>query len=62
MDCYSVDILYLSEAFGGARIRNCDIKPTDGSTDFTVSQAVARSENPGGLVVSTVVGIICPPG
>ena len=32
MDCYLVDILYLSEAFGGARIGNCDIKPTDGAT------------------------------
>ena len=31
MDCYLVDILYLSEAFGGARIGNCDIKPTDGA-------------------------------
>ena len=34
MDCYLVDILYLSEAFGGARIGNCDIKPTDGATIF----------------------------
>ena len=34
MDGYLVDILYLSEAFGGARIRNCDIKPTDGATIF----------------------------
>ena len=34
MDCYLVDILYLSEAFGGARIGNCDIKPTDGTTIF----------------------------
>ena len=28
MDCYLVDILYLSEAFGGARIGYCDNKPT----------------------------------
>ena len=34
MDCYLVDILYLSEAFGGTRIGNCDIKPTDGATIF----------------------------
>ena len=34
MNCYLVDILYLSEAFGGARIGNCDIKPTDGATIF----------------------------
>ena len=26
MDCYLVDILYLSEAFWGAKIGNCDIK------------------------------------
>ena len=32
MDCYLVDILYPSEAFWGARIGNCDIKPTDGAT------------------------------
>ena len=31
MDCYLVDML-LSEAVGGARIGNCDIKPTDGAT------------------------------
>ena len=34
MDCYLVDILYLSEAFGGARFGNHDIKPTDGATIF----------------------------
>ena len=34
MDCYLVDILNLSEAFGGARIGNCDIKPADGVTIF----------------------------
>ena len=34
MDCYLVDTLYLSDAFGGARIGNCDIKPTDGATFF----------------------------
>ena len=33
MDCYLVDML-LSEAFGGARIGNCDIKPTDGANIF----------------------------
>ena len=32
MDCYLVDRLYLSEAFGGARIWNFDIKPADGTT------------------------------
>ena len=32
MDCYLVDIFYQSETFGGARIENCDIKPTDGAT------------------------------
>ena len=34
MDGYLVDIFYLSEAFGGARIGNCDIKPADGATIF----------------------------
>ena len=34
MECYLVDILYLSRAFGGARIGNCDIKPTEGATIF----------------------------
>jgi hypothetical protein len=34
MDCYLVDILYLSEAFLGARIDNCDIKTTYGATIF----------------------------
>jgi hypothetical protein len=32
MDCYLVDTLYLSEAFEGARIGYCDIKPTDDAT------------------------------
>ena len=36
MDCYLVDILYLSEAFGEARIGNHDIKPTDGATIFCI--------------------------
>jgi hypothetical protein len=36
MDCYLVDILYLSEVFGGARIGNCDIKPADGVTIFCI--------------------------
>ena len=35
MDYYLVDILYLSEAFGGVRFGNCDIKPTDGDTIFS---------------------------
>ena len=34
MDCYLVDIPYLSEAFWGARIGTYDIKPTDGATMF----------------------------
>jgi hypothetical protein len=34
MDCYLVDILYLSEAFWGARMGHCDIKPTDGANIF----------------------------
>ena len=34
MDCYLVDIRWLSEAFGGARTGNFDIKPTDGTTLF----------------------------
>ena len=32
MDFYLGNILSLSEAFWGARIGNCDIKPTDGAT------------------------------
>ena len=31
MDCSIVDILWLSEAFWGARIGNFDINPTDGT-------------------------------
>ena len=31
MDCYLVDI---SEAFWGARMGNCDIKPIDGANIF----------------------------
>ena len=34
MDCYLVDKLYPSEAFLGARMGNCDIKPTDGANIF----------------------------
>ena len=34
MDCSIVDILWLSEAFGGARIGNFDMIPTDGTTIF----------------------------
>ena len=34
MNCYLVDILYLSEAFEGARIGNSDINLTDGATTF----------------------------
>ena len=39
MDCYLVDIFYPSEAFGGARIGNCDIKPTYGTTIFASLRA-----------------------
>ena len=34
MDCSIVDTLWLSEAFGGARIGNFVIIPTDGTTVF----------------------------
>ena len=34
MDRYLVDILYLSKAFGGARVGNIHIKSTDGATFF----------------------------
>ena len=34
MDYYLVDILYLSEAFLGARMGNCDVKPMDGTNSF----------------------------
>ena len=34
MDCYIVDLLYLSEAFRGARIGYCEIKPIDGAIIF----------------------------
>ena len=34
MDFYLLDIIYLSEAFWGARMGNCDIKPTDGANIF----------------------------
>ena len=34
MNCYLADILYLSEAFGGVRIGNFDVEPTDGTTIF----------------------------
>ena len=43
MDCYLVDILYLSEAFGGARIGNSDIKQTDGATIFTYLRDIWNS-------------------
>ena len=43
MDCYLVDILYLSEAFWGARIVNCDIKLTDGATTFAYLKTRERS-------------------
>ena len=46
MDCYLVDILYLSEAFGGARIGYCDIKPTGGATIFAY---LRRGETSGKL-------------
>ena len=38
MDCYLVDILYLSEAFG-----NCDIKSTDGATIFAYLRTEEKS-------------------
>ena len=44
MDCCLVDILYPSEAFGGARIGNCDIKPTDGATIFAYLRTREISE------------------
>ena len=31
-------VLYLSEAFRGARIVNCDIEPTDGAPIFAYSR------------------------
>ena len=34
LDCYLLDIFYLSEAFWGARMGNCDIQPTDGTNWF----------------------------
>ena len=34
MDCYLFDMIYLSEAFWGARMGNCDIKATDGTNIF----------------------------
>ena len=34
MDCSIVDILWLLEAFGGARIETFDIIPADGTTIF----------------------------
>ena len=34
MDCYLVDILWLSEAFAGAKTVNFGIKPTAGTTLF----------------------------
>ena len=34
MDCYLVGILYPSEAFWGARMGKCDIKPTDGTNAY----------------------------
>ena len=34
MDCSIVDILWLSEAFGGARTEKFDIKPTDGGSIY----------------------------
>ena len=44
MDCSIVDILCLSEAFGGARIVNFDIKPTDGVTIFAYLRTRETSE------------------
>ena len=45
MDCSKVDILWLSEAFWGARIRNFYIKPTDGVSIF----AYLRTEETSGI-------------
>ena len=44
MDCYLVDVLHVSEAFGGARIGNCDIKPTDGATILACLRTGETSE------------------
>ena len=44
MDCYLVDILYLSEAFWGARMGNCGIKPTDGANIFAYLRTRVTSE------------------
>ena len=39
MYCLIAVILWLSEAFGRARIGNFDIKPTDGATIFAYFRA-----------------------
>ena len=44
MDCYLVDILYLSEAFRGARMGNCDITPTDDATIFAFAYLEQNQE------------------
>ena len=35
-DCYSVDIHWLSETFGGDKIQNFDVRSTDGTTLFAI--------------------------
>ena len=43
MDCYLLDILYLSEAFWGARMGNCDTKATDGANIFAYLRTTVTS-------------------
>ena len=44
---YFVDILYLSEAFGGARMGNFYIKPTDCATNFAYLRTSDSPETSG---------------
>ena len=44
MDCYLLGILYLSEAFWGAGMGNCDIKSTDGANIFECLRTRVTSE------------------
>ena len=44
VDFYLVDILWLLKAFGGARVGNFDIKPTDIATIFQVDYKVKLRE------------------
>ena len=43
MDGYLVNIHWLLEAFGGARIWNFDSKPTDGATVFAYFEERGKS-------------------